>query len=424
MTAATNRLRHILVHLRAPVEGLADAQLLARFVTARDEAAFAALVRRHGSMVLGVCRRVLGNHADAEDAFQATFLVLARKAHAVRRRDTVGSWLYCVAHRTAQRARIMRGRRRAKECQVGPVPEPAAPPVEAHDWQPVLDEELSRLPAHYQGALVLCDLEAHPRKEAARQLGIPEGTLSSRLAKGRKLLAARLARRGITLAGGTVAAVLAGSAAAAPVPAPLVGETAKAAALVAAGQLAGVSPPVNALMKGVLTAMFMAKFKLVLGLLVGAALTVGAGTLALPPAGAQNPPAPGPVPVKPASELEALRRENELLKLNLLVVLEKVRAQEAEIHALHEARKRVITTAQATTDYRSLIYGAKQKGYTPAPIPAKAPKAADVPSIEQAMQKLRSATSDAERREAAAALEQAVQRLRAALQTKDDGQRK
>src|SRR5262249_53892979 len=154
------------------------------FLAGRDEAAFAALVRRHGPMVFGVCRRVLRHHHDAEDAFQAAFLVLARKAAGVRH-ESLGSWLYTVAYHAALEARAVAARRRADERQVEEMPHPEVSPVEVQDWRPLLDRELHRLPQKYQAALVLCDLEGKSRKDAAGELGIPEGTLSSRLATAR-----------------------------------------------------------------------------------------------------------------------------------------------------------------------------------------------------------------------------------------------
>src|SRR5207244_3033628 len=140
----------------------------------RDEAAFEALVRRHGPMVLGVCLRVLRRHADAEDAFQATFLVLARKAASVVPREMLPNWLYGVAQQTAVRARAAAARRRAREKQVTHTPEPAAkPPAPWDDLEPLLDEELSKLPDKYRVPVVLCDLEGKTRKQAAGQLGWP-----------------------------------------------------------------------------------------------------------------------------------------------------------------------------------------------------------------------------------------------------------
>src|SRR5262249_54717999 len=166
---ATTGLRRVLDHLHPPGGGLTDAQLLTRFVTARDEASFAALVRRHGPMVLAVCRRLLGNVQDAEDAFQATFLVLARKAGSVVKRESVGSWLHGVACRTALQAASANARRRARERQVVDMPHPEVMPEGAHDWLPLLDQELSRLAAKYRAAVVLSDLRGPARRGAARQ---------------------------------------------------------------------------------------------------------------------------------------------------------------------------------------------------------------------------------------------------------------
>ena len=162
---------------------LTDGDLLEGFVTRRDEAAFAALVRRHGPMVWGVCRRVVPSPQDAEDAFQATFLVLVRKAASVVPREMVANWLYGVAHQTALNARAGAARRRTRERQVTPMPEPASAQNDLwRDLRPVLDQELSRLPDKYRCAIVLCDLEGKTRKAAAQQLGCPEGTVAGRLA--------------------------------------------------------------------------------------------------------------------------------------------------------------------------------------------------------------------------------------------------
>lgn len=185
-----------------------DAQLLNDYLRDRDPGAVAAIVRRHGPMVWGVCRRVLGHH-DAEDALQATFLVLARRAGAIRPGGLLGNWLYGVARRTSLKARALAARRRAREKTVDELPEPATP--EAIGWadlRPVLDHELERLPNKYRAVLVLCDLEGKTRPDAARQLGWPEGTVNSRLSIGRKKLAARLARRGLTLSGGILTVTL------------------------------------------------------------------------------------------------------------------------------------------------------------------------------------------------------------------------
>src|SRR5436190_2015036 len=210
---ATHSLTQVIQELRGVAlchEAAADGDLLEAFVRNRDEGAFAALVRRHGPMVLGVCRRIVGHAHDAEDAFQATFLVLARRAAAVRPRGQVGNWLYGVARRTALEARKRNARRRTHEQTMRDTHEPARDAADLwSDLQPLLDAELARLPDKYRTALVLCDLEGRPRKEVARQLGVPEGTLSSRLAAGRKLLAERLRRQGLALSGGVLGGLLA-----------------------------------------------------------------------------------------------------------------------------------------------------------------------------------------------------------------------
>jgi RNA polymerase sigma factor (sigma-70 family) len=325
-------LRQVLDHIQQAGGGPSDGLLLGRFVGTRDEAAFAALVRRHGPMVLGVCRRVLGDAHHAEDAFQATFLVLARKAGSVVRRDSLGCWLYQVAYHTALEAGAANARRRAWERPMKDMPHPEVAAAEAQDWRPLLDRELSRLPEKYRAAIVLCDLEGRTRKEAARLLGVPEGTLSSRLAAGRQLLAKRLAACGVVLSGGALAVALGPGSASAQVSAGLVNLTAKTAALVAAGQAAALSAPAVVLMKGVMRAMLLKKLRLGVGaVLVLAALgMVGLGYRA----GSGSGAAQAAPPERSRDELEALRKENDLLRLNLLVVLEKVRAQEGEIRDL------------------------------------------------------------------------------------------
>src|SRR5438132_2748898 len=232
--------------------GRTDGQLLECFIAQKDEAAFEALVRRHGPMVLGVCRRVLRNHHDAEDAFQATFLVLVYKAASIVPRENVANWLYGVACRTAQKAMVQSAKRYARERQMPVLPESQA--VEPDCWralEPVLDHELSRLPDKYRVPIILCDLEGKTHMEAARQLGWPLGTLSVRLARAKTLLAKRLTRRGLASA---LAAALAQTTASAAVPSALVASTVKAATLYAARQVsASVIPTsITALTKGVL----------------------------------------------------------------------------------------------------------------------------------------------------------------------------
>ena len=206
--------------------GAADADLLARFVATKDAAAFAEMVRRHGALVIGVCRRVTGHPQDAEDAFQATFLVLAQKAGAVRNAALLGNWLYGVAFRVAWRAKRSALRRRVREVPVSALPDPPAPPIPpASEVRPIIDEELAALPACYREALVLCDLQGASREEAAGLLGIPEGTLSSRLANGRKKLAARLTKRGVALSAAALPLAVAQAQGAVAVPNELITRT-------------------------------------------------------------------------------------------------------------------------------------------------------------------------------------------------------
>jgi RNA polymerase sigma factor (sigma-70 family) len=238
--------------LRQDQAGLTDGQLLGQFIEHRDEAAVAALVRRHGPMVWGVCRRILLNHHEAEEAFQATFLVLVRRATSITQREKVGNWLYGVARQTAMKARAMLAKRRTRESQVTTMPDVQGPEQDGWcDLQPVLDQELSRLPEKYRVAIVLCDLEGKTRKGAARQLGLPEGTVAGRLTRGRAMLAKRLTRHGLALSGPALACVLTQQAASASVPASVTSSAIKAVTSVAAGQaVAGVvSGPVAALRK-------------------------------------------------------------------------------------------------------------------------------------------------------------------------------
>ncbi len=210
------RLRIMIRRLRRVVTpasdgGLSDADLLRRWVTHRDEAAFEALLWRHAAAVLGVCRRVLGDEHEAEDAAQAAFLTLACKAGSIGRRQAVAAWLYTVACRTALR-RVPA----VRQCSLS-FPKPgrsACPPGNgsrlARSTAPVLDEEVSRLPEQYRAPFVLCHVEGRTNEEAARELGCPVGTVLSRLARARQRLRDRLTRRGVTL--GVLAAVVAGEA--------------------------------------------------------------------------------------------------------------------------------------------------------------------------------------------------------------------
>jgi RNA polymerase sigma factor (sigma-70 family) len=185
------------------LDALTDGELLERFAQRHEEAAFAALLRRHGPMVLSVCRRVLRSTHDAEDAFQVTFLVMVEKAHRLRRPELLGNWLYGVAYRTALHARQRAARRSEREREAAAMSSDAAndPEIESRELRRVLDEELHRLPQKYRAPLVLCYLEGKTNEEAARLLGWPSGSMSYRLARGRELLRGRLQAR---LAGLTV----------------------------------------------------------------------------------------------------------------------------------------------------------------------------------------------------------------------------
>jgi RNA polymerase sigma factor (sigma-70 family) len=278
-TDLDNAIRHFhRVERLRDADSRSDEELLDCFVARQDPAAFEALVHRHGPMVLGVCRRLLRHSQDAEDAFQAVFLVLVKKAGAIAHRELLGNWLYGVAYRTASRARIVASQRRARERQVIDMPGEQEAPA-AGDVLKLLDQELSRLPEKYRTPVVLCDLQGEPRAEVARRLACPLGTVSSRLSRGREMLRERLARRGVALSAPALAAVLAEGASAA-VPAPLAAHTVEVGLLYAA-DAGAVTAPVAALTVGVLKTMFLSRLKIALAGLLILTVTVaatGAGT--------------------------------------------------------------------------------------------------------------------------------------------------
>jgi RNA polymerase sigma factor (sigma-70 family) len=292
-------------HLRE----LPDHQLVERFHAQQDETAFHTLLRRHGPLVLDVCRGVLGHEADAEDAFQATFFVLARKACSIRKKASLASWLHGVAYRTARKARAQFAARQKHEARV-----PARPPCEPDDlsWREVrqlLHEEVSGLPERYRAPLVLCYLEGATQEAAAIQLHLAKSTLRERLERGRTLLRTRLLRRGVGAAALLVAAAWPAASASACVSPSLMAATAQAASLFAAGPAAAgaVSAKVAALTEGVLKAMQLTKLKIAatVALVVGA-LGVGASALPYRTAAAEPPP-PGSksaVPVQDQGNLK------------------------------------------------------------------------------------------------------------------------
>jgi RNA polymerase sigma factor (sigma-70 family) len=304
LSAAVARVGGAIARLAEPGPAETDGRLLGLFVQTRDEAAFRELVRRLGPMVLGVCRRVAGDDHLAEDAFQAAFLVLARRAADVVPREAVRGWLHGVAVRTAQKARAMSARRRARELPVPAVPDrPAAEPVAADpDALRVLDEEVGRLPDHLRAAVALCELEGISRRDAAARLGVPEGTLSSRLAKARAVLAGRLRGRGVALTAAALGAAL-GRSASAVVPPGLLNRT--AAISTSPGP---VPPSVAALTNGVFRTMFLHKLKLAatasLVLALAGVFTGLSGLFAQDPPNPPPPPGVVPVQVKPANDKE------------------------------------------------------------------------------------------------------------------------
>jgi RNA polymerase sigma factor (sigma-70 family) len=280
-------------HLRDLAErrgagGRTDRQLLHEFARWRDEGAFALLVRRHGPMVLGVCRRLLRQQQDAEDAFQASFLVLARKAGESGWGDSVGGWLFRVAYRLALKARRRGGRRRAVEVAMAQVPETAAAPAgDDPELRAALDEEVSRLPEAYRAAVVLCYLEGRGQAEAGRQLGCTVDALKGRLRRAREMLQRRLHKRGVGLSVAGLGAALTANASAAP-SAALLASTARAAVLFAAGaQAAGaVSAQALALAVGGLKTMCVTKIKLFGIVLASVGVLAGGGVALRGPGGA------------------------------------------------------------------------------------------------------------------------------------------
>jgi RNA polymerase sigma factor (sigma-70 family) len=308
----------VIRHLRKTVllrdgAGLTDGQLLESFLSRRDAAAMDVLVRRHGPMVWGVCRRILGNHHDAEDAFQATFLVFVRKAASIASRELLANWLYGVAHQTARKARATAAKRRGRERRRAQIHEPAvAGPDLCDDLRLVLDQELGRLPDKYRVAVVLCDLEGKTRKEAAQQLGLPEGTVASRLARARVLLTRRLGRHGLAVSGGALVTLLSQEAASACVPAAVVSSMNKAVTLASAGQavVAGVvSAEVAPLTEGVLKAMLLSKLKVAVAVLLAVTILGWAGgALVWPSRAAENSSQPSPKGESPNVQDDGLKK--------------------------------------------------------------------------------------------------------------------
>ncbi len=332
-----------------------DGELLEHFISRRDEGAFALLLRRHSAMVWSVCRRILGNAHDADDAFQAAFLVLVRKADSVRPREAVGKWLYGVAYRTALEARSRIARRRVKELPLHDMPSPQTNPEQpGQELGPILDRELSRLADKYRLPIVLCDLEGRSRKEVAHQLAIPEGTLSSRLATARKKLAKRLARLGFAVSAAALGMLLMEKTAMASPSLSLLSSTTKAALSVATGPTAAagiVSTTVSSLTEGVIKTMFLAKIKTTALVLCGiAALGLGTGGVYYQTRvrADDSPRETQKADQKPSSNAarepgrsaDEWKRIAEDLQKQLIAERDKAKVQELELRSLQEALAR------------------------------------------------------------------------------------
>ncbi len=324
---------------RGTVAGLSEGTLLERFVAGRDEAAFAALVARHGPMVLGVCRRVLRDGHEVDDAFQATFLVLVRRAATIRDGELVGHWLHGVAHRVAVRARAQAARRHVRErngegtarAEAGASGDGLSP-----DQRAVLDDELARLPDSLRAPMVLCYLEGLTHEETAQKLRCPVGTVRSRMARARDRLRTRLARRGMTASGAALAAAIAAD----PVPAALLDTTVRVSLIFSANAAASAalaSARAAALAQGVLNAMTISKLQV-----LGATALAGVLALGTLPTFARQfrGPGAGPAPVqrpdgkgqlaqsveKLEADLEASRRRNAQLQDELHAVKDELEA--------------------------------------------------------------------------------------------------
>ncbi|MBY0524023.1 MAG: sigma-70 family RNA polymerase sigma factor [Gemmataceae bacterium] len=364
-----HRLANVMRHLgrlvgRADGAELPDGQLLERFAVQHDHAAFEALVRRHGRLVLGVCQRVLQDLHAAEDAFQAVFLVLARKASSLDRSRPLTSWLYTVAYRLALRARSAGVRQR--QCQeqaqiMHPDLSTTQPADEAatRELRQLLDEELNRLPEKYRMPLVLCYLEEKSHEEAARELGLPRGSIAKRLAGAQERLRQRLVGRGLALSGGSLVAKMTETGSAAVVSPGLIDSTVTAAVSFAAGSVASglASLSATALAEGVMKTMFVAKLKAVVAVGVALGIAVGGGLFAYsgmadPVKVGEQPPVAAPKPERPTAEkiaaaiqnLESNRFEDRQVAADYLVAadlaaLPALRAALKERHPLETTRR-------------------------------------------------------------------------------------
>lgn len=295
-----------------------DGELLERFVALGDSSAFGEIIRRHGGMVTSVCRRVLKNSQDVEDAFQAAFLVLARKAGSLRRSGPLANWLHTIAFRIALGMKSSAARRIMHERQGAAMARSEG--SSEGTWErirPALDEALSRLPEKYRSPIVLCYLEGKSTEGAARELGWPKGTVLTRLARAREKLRASLVRQGIAVTGAALAALIAENEASAAVSPAVVASTMKAAAGVAAGKGMGsglVSAHVGALMRGGLKTMMWAKVKTAAAVMTISMAGAGGSLVAYRTLAEDSPQKPAaPLPKRddrskvPAEQFEKLR---------------------------------------------------------------------------------------------------------------------
>jgi len=417
---------------------LPDQELLGRFSSGRDETAFSALLRRHGSMVLDVCRNILGNEQDAEDAFQATFLVLAQKAGAIRKKSSVGSWLYGVAYRTAVKAQAQFAKRQKHEARA-----PSRTPVASgesltwHEVQQVLYAELNGLTERYRAVLVHCYLEGKTQDQMALLLRVSKATVKKRLERGRALLRARLVRRGLGPAAALVACAWPAATAPAAVTPVLLASTIKAATAFGAGTATAavvISPRVIALTEGVLKAMILTKLKAISVVVLAVSLGVGVAGWSYGVAGtpsqqvAQEERAARRAERPAADELEALRREMEALRKEVRATRARVQVLEAEVRG----QKGKQTSLPQSNAFNNPYLAPSLSGPGPAddrfmpwyrPNPAGERNISRVKSerpydafaeAEAALKKLRENPRD---KGAAKALEQATQRLKARTET-------
>lgn len=309
LAAVLRRLRHLVGGRDAADQS--DGQLLERFAAAHDEAAFSELMRRHGPLVLSVCRRLLHDSNDVDDAFQATFVVLVRRAAGLRKEGSLASWLYGVAYRVALKARSRSAKRRGREQQADDMAlrtfsdetqASSEAVASSRELRALLDDEVNRLPEKYRAPLILCYLEGKTNEQAADELGWPGGSMSTRLTKARELLRQRLSGRGVSLPAGVFAMAIGAEAATAAVPTALENTTLHAVGMLVAGKAAAdaLSAEVAALADSVLSGMAAAKFRAAVAVFVAlAVIGSGASVVAYRTLG-DSSPASGPLPADQA----------------------------------------------------------------------------------------------------------------------------